>query len=178
MRALFILPLLILLIGCTSSDNPVKKQRVESLPSQFQLIGEAKGGDDSRDVACHLNFFFELREQTIRTDQLVEYKGFHGGEAVRTIQKKDGSGFVFNADSGGEVIVRLIPETGQIEIISPLNATAPTPFWHNLASLPGSVYVTGVGSGTWKCAPLDIEQGGYVDTDLIIDGQWRMEPIQ
>ncbi len=31
-------------------------------------------------------------------------------------------------------------------------------------------------AGGWRCGPLQINEGGYVDLDLTAEGTWRLEP--
>ncbi len=33
-------------------------------------------------------------------------------------------------------------------------------------------------TGGWRCGPLQINEGGYVDLDLSAEGTWRLEPQQ
>lgn len=49
----------------------------------------------------------------------------------------------------------------------------PSRFWRAIAFLAGRT-VEG-GSARWTCGPLDIDQGGYVDTAGVADGLWWIE---
>jgi hypothetical protein len=40
----------------------------------------------------------------------------------------------------------------------------------------GTVDSSGRGRGPWRCAPFDIDTGGYVDESVVAEGTWQMEP--
>jgi hypothetical protein len=149
-----------------------------SVPSYFRLTAEAAGIDRGIDVACSLDFIFELDPESLRTDTLVEYPGTHGGSAVRTVLDANGDGFSFHADVFGEVLARLTFEGSVLEIEIPINGTAAESFWQELAYFPGTLEADGTGSGTWTCAPLEIDQNGYLDVSGTVDGTWTIEPIE
>lgn len=149
-----------------------------SIPNYFRLTAEAAGVDQGIDVACSLDFIFELDPERSRTDALVEYPGTHGGEAERTVLDENGDGFSFHADVFGEVVARLIFEGSVLELEIPINATTEESFWQELAFFPGTLEADGTGSGTWTCAPLEIDQDGYVDLVGTVDGTWQIEPIE
>ena len=69
----------------------------------------------------------------------------------------------------------ITPDRVELEI--PANAGSESRFWRELASLSGTIHADGTGSGTWTCAPFDIEDGGYVDTRYSATGTWTLEPL-
>jgi hypothetical protein len=175
-RIILIVPLL-LLAACDNDINPVVPGRVQNIPGFFRLTADAEGSNEGLEVDCRLNWIFEMKGETFRTPQLVDYNGIHGGEAFRRILQNDQSGFIFNADVFGEVEARLITHSGEVEFAIPINRTAEGRFWRELAEFEGVMNENGTGNGTWTCAPLDINQGGYVDETLTVEGTWHIEPL-
>jgi hypothetical protein len=175
-RFLFLLSIL-LLYGC--NNNVVAPQIVQSLPNHFRLTGEAeREHPDGYLVTCFLDLIFELKNETSRNEMSVTYTGIHGGEVFRRILNAEGAGFAFRADVFGDVEAQLLTQTGITNLMIPINRTADGRFWRAMSSFDGFVNENGIGTGTWSCEPIDIDQGGYVDTTYIIQGTWRSEPIQ
>ena len=58
----------------------------------------------------------------------------------------------------------------------PANFDAEGRFWRELARLEGTFDASGRATGGWTCAPLDIDQGGYVDTRYTAFGSWELIP--
>ncbi len=175
---LLLLASTVFLSGC-NNDSVVAPQIVQNLPTQFRLTGEAESTQpDGFVINCSLDLIFELRNETGRSQQSVNYAGVHGGEVFRRILDETGAGFAFHADVFGEVQAQLLTQTGILNLLIPINRTADGRFWRAMSSFDGFVNEAGIGSGTWSCEPLDLNQGGYVDTTYIIQGTWRTEPIQ
>jgi hypothetical protein len=147
-----------------------------ALPGYFRMNAVAQGSNrDGLTATCSLDFIFDLQKASKRTDELVEYPGVQGGEAVRTILDSQGDGFSFHADTYAEITARLrFPDVLEIEI--PINETADGRFWTEMARFEGTVDADGFGAGAWRCAPLDIDQGGYLDETLSVSGTWEIEP--
>jgi hypothetical protein len=176
-RCLILLFSILFFIGC-NNDSVVAPQIVQRLPSQFKLTGEAQGTlPDGFTVDCYLDLIFELRTETTRSIQSVVYKGIHGGEVFRRILDSTGAGFAFRADVFGEVDAQLLTQTGIVNLLIPVNRTADGRFWRAMSSFDGFVNESGLGSGTWSCEPLDLNQG-YVDLTYVIEGTWRTELIR
>lgn len=151
-----------------------------SIPSYFRLTATAAGAMDDVDVTCSIDFIFELDAETARDEAHVEYPGVHGGEAKRSLLDSTGAGFVFDANSFGDVVATLRfgeGDTGDIDLAIPINETAKNRFWQELALFTGTLSSDGTGGGAWTCAPLDITQDGYVDDTVIVEGTWAMEPV-
>lgn len=147
----------------------------DGVPTTFRMIGEAVGTDEAgRTGTCRMDLLFEL-EESERTPRHVTYTGTHGGELQRAVLEEDGSGLGFLIDVFGEVEVELIfPDTLIIEI--PVNDTPESRFYQRLSRLEGVIDRSGEGEGLWTCAPLDIDQGGYVDTMVTVEGDWVLAP--
>ena len=148
------------------------------VPGYFRLTASAEATEGDITAVCEIDFIFELEAESSRTDELVQYPGVHGGSAKRTVTAPDGAGFSFSADSFGEVVAELRFADSAIDLAIPINETAEGRFWRELALFAGTLEVDGSGSGSWTCAPLDIDQGGYLDTQVIAQGVWTMEPIE
>jgi hypothetical protein len=85
-------------------------------------------------------------------------------------------GFEFSAVVGGDVEFQLFRSIGVVHLDIPVNTTARGRFWQQLAHFEGIVDASGNGSGNWTCAPLDINQPGYKDISMVVQGTWRFEP--
>lgn len=148
------------------------------LPLGFRLTATARGAGTSTSglvADCSLNFLFELKEELSRDANQVVYRGIHGGEVMRTVTSTDGAGFGFFADSFGEVEATLtFPE--QVVLRIPINETAVERIWRNLARLEGHFDRAGRGQGTWTCGPFDLDQGGYLDNEIVVEGTWTAVP--
>ena len=178
-KHLVVIALLLTSISCgDDEDSVVLRPIVASLPSQFRLIATASRTEpDGLTLTCNLDFLFELKNETLRTEQRVVYTGTQGGPATRSLLSEDGAGFVFSADTFGEVEVDLNTITGEAAIKIPINDTSPNRFWKEMAQFDAVFDANGNGTGNWTCAPLDIDQGGYVDTELIAEGTFEASPF-
>jgi hypothetical protein len=179
MKAKFValIPFLFIL-ACDDDGDPVKSPILQSLPSQFRMVADAtKTEPDGITLTCSLDFLFELKNETLRTEQRVVYKGTQGGPAVRSLLDEGGAGFVFSADTFGEVEVDVNLLTGQTVISIPINNTSPNRFWKEQARFDAVFDSNGNGTGNWTCAPLDIDQGGYVDTSITASGTFHITPF-
>lgn len=167
---------LIILSGC-DQDNSVTSTGVESMPAHFSLSGTAEGSDgNGLNATCALQLEFIWNRETERTPFFVTYQGIHGGEVFRTLEKDNQTGFEFAAGVVGEVGGHLAIRSGVLDLVIPINATARGRFWQSLTHFEGVMDSNGHGSGTWTCAPLDIDQG-YVDQTLIVQGTWQIDPL-
>jgi hypothetical protein len=164
----------IALPGC-GDDAQGGGARVDSVPLFFRMTGEAMGTDDlDRTGTCGMDLIFEIVE-TERTDEHVLYTGTHGGELARSVLEADESGLAFFIDVFGEVEIELLfPDTLIIDI--PLNDTPESRFYQRLSHFEGVIDQSGAGEGPWECAPLDIDQGGYVDDTVTVEGTWMIAP--
>jgi hypothetical protein len=149
-----------------------------SLARAYRMTGEGVTTTaDGRTGECVLDLVFELRERSGKNKDYVEYAGVHGGDVARAITASDGSGFAFSAFVFGEMTMRRY-RNGAIEIHIPINETTDVPFYREMALIRGTVGRgrNAAASGAWRCGPLQIDQGGYVDLDIFVDGTWRLEP--
>ena len=169
-----------MLLTACNTHSPVAPEpgRFQALTAVFSLTAEASGADGAGSTAtCTLNWRFELSGEVSRTPGLVVYSGKHGGEAMRRVLQRDGSGVEFLIDVFGDVEAQLKTETGAVVIRIPVNENAGSQFYRQLARLDGSIAQDGTGSGAWSCAPLDVDRGGVPDRALTVPGTWQIRPI-
>jgi hypothetical protein len=157
-------------------DGGPSRDATDSVPSTFRMTGQAMGTDESgRTGTCTMDLLFELDGEAERTRSHVTYAGTHGGYLMRTVLEPDESGLGFGIDVFGEVEIELIfPNTFIVAI--PINDTPESRFYQRLSRLEGVLDGDGIGTGPWECAPLDIDQGGYVDTTVTVEGEWEVAP--
>ena len=164
-----------LLLAC-QGDGPLDPSSGTALPGLLRLVGDAAGSDSTgRRADCTMDLTIELREESRRNTQLVEYVGIHGGHLARTVLEPDSSGIALIPSVYGEAVATLhLPDS--LELRFPANGSTGSRFWDSLALLVGTWH-DGAGSGTWICAPFDITEGGWVDTALTATGSWTIEPF-
>lgn len=164
-----------LLLAC-QTDDPTDPTAGPVLSERFHLVGEAHGSDPAgRTADCEMHLTIELHEETRRDAALVESAGVYGGHLARTVLEPDGSGISLMPSVFGDAVVTLIlPDS--LELLFPGNAGSGSRFWEALALLAGTWH-DGAGAGAWTCAPFDIYEGGWVDTVLVAQGTWRIEPF-
>src|SRR5262245_22064783 len=84
-----------MLAGCL--DAAGRGPPVPELPLFFALNAAAAAESDAYDADCSLEFVVEISGEVSRTNRVVEYIATMGGEAVRNLQRDDGSGVVLSA---------------------------------------------------------------------------------
>jgi hypothetical protein len=169
-RALLVL-LVVLLQACDETGTGAV---VGQLPSTFRVVGSADSTfADGSSVRCQFAFSVTLEGEQERTTRFVRYGVEHGGSAGRTVLDSSGAGFSFVADvHWPQGIARYFPPDS-VELLIGDTTNHESRFWHRLAFLTGDV--AHGGSGTWTCAPFDIDQGALVDTSGIVLGTWSLE---
>ena len=181
LRPLF--PAALLLAACSGDapTEPIDPDRPDapsllSLARTYRMSGGARTtATDGRVAECALDLVFELRSRTGHTRDYVEYAGVHGGDIARSVTARDGSGFAFSAFVFGDIVMRRY-RGGWIEIRIPINETTDVPFYREMAQWDGEVERGRRLSGGWRCGPLQINEGGYVDLDLTAEGTWQLTP--
>jgi hypothetical protein len=144
------------------------------LPAEFQILGEATGGDaEGRTASCFIELMAEVDQETHRGQDQVEYVITYGGGVGRSVQEPGGSGVSALADVVGPGGARLVGGDSVVLVLGDTTQTQ-SPFWRGIAVLAGSAH-GGAVAGDWQCAPFDIESGDYVDTSLTVPGTWRIE---
>ena len=164
-------------IACDDNNPVMQDPKVQSLPTQFRMVAAATKTENGINLTCQLDFIFDLTGETFRDPQRVVYQGTQGGHASRSLLDDGGAGFVFSADTFGEVEAHLDTATGQTEILIPINDTSPNRFWKNMARFDAVFDSNGNATGNWVCAPLDIDQEGYVDNTITANGTFQITPL-
>lgn len=166
--------LCVLLAAC--GDGAVGPRGGAGLPSELHVTGMAAGPrGDGGSIDCGFDIRVSLAESR-RTSGFIEYTGTMGGEARRRTLDSTGAGFEFWADVAWPTVVARLVGLDSLELLLGDTTAADGRFWHENAFIAGARHQGDPGSGIWTCAPLDIYQGGYVDTIGVVQGSWRVEP--
>ncbi len=147
------------------------------LPSSFRIRGFASAIDASGGrVDCDLEFIVALTRETARVPGRIDYAATHGGHVGRAVVDSTGAGLAIFADVyWPETVVRFFPPDSIEVLLGDSTVANPSRFWRAIALLAGRT-VAG-NDAPWTCLPLDIDQGGYVDTAGVADGLWWIEPL-
>jgi hypothetical protein len=164
---------LVLLAAC--GGDPVAPSAPLPLPGELHIVGVAAGPRPDRgSIECGFDIRLSLVEIR-RTPEFTEYTGTMGGEVYRATTDSTGAGFEVSALVASETaIARLVGRDG-IQLLLGDTATGGRRFWRELAVITGTRHQGDPGSGTWTCAPLDLN-AGYVDTTGVVQGSWHVEP--
>jgi hypothetical protein len=169
----------VVVVGVVSGcGNPTAPDPVlTTLPETLFMSGEASATDPGGLAAtCTFALRIDLLRETSRTRNLVTYTGTKGGEVRRQVWDATGAGFEFVAHTFADIEVQLMP-SGRLDLRVPVNETTDSRFYQALAHFEGPITKDGVATGSWTCAPLDLEQGGYKDTSVTATGTWTIEPL-
>jgi len=174
----FVLAALVLLMSCGRETSPTEPPiPPRSLPTRFRITGTASSSEAGGvTVTCALDLVFQLEAPPRAIPGGLEYDGTHGGRLRRTILNADGSGLSLEPDVFGRVVARSV-SPNRVQIVIPVNVSAEGRFWRELSQFDGTFDSTNnTASGTWKCAPFDIDSGGRADTMYVAPGAWRLFP--
>lgn len=160
--------------GCSDSETPTQENE-RKLPEMMKFSGNANGVDDDVTINCLCDLNLELTDYTIEPDGTQEYTGTLGGEITRAVENPEGDGFAFAPFLFGEITLTLLPNDS-VYLAWPGNLNTGIAFYDNISLFrgkydPASETVT----GTWDCAPLDIDEGGYTDVKGTATGTWTLE---
>jgi hypothetical protein len=179
--------------GCDAPSPSAPRTQAPMLATRFHMTGSAASKEvDGTCVTCVLDFFIHLEAGPRGSPGVLEYQGVHGGHLVRTIVDATGAGLSLQPEVYGSVVVRAIAfETPRsrrgpwnrirsrprdVQILIPINATTTSRFYRELSDFRGTFDSGGTATGTWNCAPFDINSGGYVDTAHVAVGTWSLTP--
>ena len=164
------------LLVAACGDDPSSGAPVDALPASLHLLGAAAGPrPDGGSISCALDLRIELDGEIARTDQWIDYGGVMGGDVRRTTLDSTGAGFGFWADVYWPSAVARLVLPDSIELLLGDSSVTDSRFWRDVAWMAGARRPGDSGSGTWTCAPFDIDQGGYVDTFGIAPGSWHFD---
>ena len=175
-KALCSFILLFCIVSCDDDDD--KKATAErKLPEFLKFTGQAEGVDDGVTIECLCDLNLELPEFEVNGETQV-FTGSLGGDIVRAVTNDDGAGFSFAPFLYGEVTLTVKPNDS-VYLEWPGNLDTGIPFYDEIALFRGVVDTDeGTVSGTWNCAPLNIEEGGYVDLHGTAEGTWGLEEFE
>ena len=171
-RAMTLQPLLIG-AGCAAAVAPFP-----AVPAGFQLHGHAFARDAEGNTAeCVVALSFEVVAASV-TDAAWTLEARGGGHLDRVLLDPDGAGFSFSPtvfyprarlvrlrDAGGPLTLTLEHDGGE---------NPPGSLYEELARFDAHADPRGRMAGAWTCAPLLIDEGGYVDLTMRADGAFRI----
>lgn len=162
--------------GCHGRGPTEPEGAARPLPAAFFVNGSADSTEsDGTTVSCLLELRFELDGGPRVIPGGLEYVGTHGGAIRRSVVDAQGNGIALWPHVFGDAEARsLAPD--RIELGMPGNAGAESRFYSELELLEGRFDPFGQASGTWNCAPFDIDSGGYVDELYTARGTWTLIP--
>jgi hypothetical protein len=172
---------LAMLTSCHIDDDEGEGPAELRLPMHFELAATASATEGEFTVNCSLGFVVEISGEVSRTSEVVEYIAIMGGEAVRDIQREDGSGVVLSgfAYYPNLQVLHILPDRVQLVSLDfpPDGPSTGSRFWDELRFFDGVLDEDGTITGEWLCAPLDVEQGGINDDSIFADGTWTTTEI-
>jgi hypothetical protein len=167
---------LALLTSCHTDDEEGEGPAELRLPMYFQLNATASATEGELTVNCSLGFIVDISGEVSRTSEVVEYIAVMGGDAVRDIQREDGSGVVLSAFAHypNLQVLHILPDRVQLVSLDfpPGGPSTGSRFWDELRFFDGVLEEDGTINGEWLCAPLDVEQGGINDNSIFAEGTW------
>jgi hypothetical protein len=164
----------VLAAGCLDSDETGPEEL--RMPISFALNAVAEADTDELAVDCGLEFVVEISGEVSRTDLAVEYIAMMGGDAMRNLERPDGSGVNLRASTFYPrlQVLHILPNRVQLVSLDfpPDGLSTGSRFWDELRFFDGILDEDGTIGGEWLCAPLDVEQGGINDDSIFAEGHW------
>ena len=173
----FVFSILIVTMMNCDDDHNKKVSAERKLPEFMKFSGRAEGTEDDINVDCLCDLNLELPEFEV-TGETQVFSGSLGGEIIRAVTNDDGAGFSFAPFLYGEIILTVQPNDS-VYLEWPGNLDTGIPFYDEIALFKGKVNVDeGTVDGTWHCAPLNLEEGGYIDMKGTVEGTWALEEFE
>lgn len=161
--------------GCLDNDESGPPEL--RLPMFFALNAVAEAATDELAVDCGLEFVVEISGEVSRTDLVVEYLAMMGGDAMRNLERPDGSGVNLRASAFYPrlQVLHILPNRVQLVSLDfpPDGPSTGSRFWDELRFFDGILDEDGTIAGEWLCAPLDVEQGGIDHDTVFAEGSWE-----
>jgi hypothetical protein len=160
-------------VDAAAEDMGVEDAGAE-LPSMLRVSGEAMEiAPDGERADC--SFFADVGDLTFTADGGWTGTIF-GGEVFRTITTSTaGNLYELSALIGGPASAEREGERLKVRIAGDQPADA-NPFWLALEVLTGTITAAHEAEGSWVCAPLDLNEPGFVDRNVYAPGSWRVRP--
>jgi hypothetical protein len=171
--------LLVLVLAATGCSDDEKEKPVakRKLAESMKFTGGAEGVDEGVIIECLCDLALELPGFELEVDGTQQFTGTLGGEIIRAVADDSGAGFSFAPFLFGEVTVT-VKANDSLYLSWPGNLDTGIPFYDEISLFKGVVNTDGTVSGTWKCAPLNLDEGGYVDVKGVAEGTWGLEKFE
>lgn len=164
--------MLLTAVACSDKDEPVAERKLGEF---MKFTGEAEGTDEGVTINCVCDLNLELPEFETTAEGTQQFSGSLGGEIIRAVTKDSGDGFSFAPFLFGDVTVT-VKQNDSIYLSWPGNLGTGIRFYDEIALFKGVLNRNdGTVRGTWMCAPLELDEGGYVDLHGTVEGNWGLE---
>jgi hypothetical protein len=162
-------------LNCSSDDDasPDPQQEEPKLSGVMVFSGQAEGKSEEINVLCQCDMRLEILEVSFNEDGSQVFEANLGGDISRTVLDDSGNGFSFAPFLFGEAVVT-VEKDNMVAISWPANIGTGIRFYDEIALFEGVLNEDGSVSGSWNCAPLDLDQGGYVDLKGTVAGNWGL----
>jgi hypothetical protein len=163
------------MLSCSQDDNDAQSpsSEVPKLSGVMVFSGLAEGKSEGVNVLCQCDMRLEIGEVRFNADGSQVYEATLGGDISRTVLDDNGDGFSFAPFLFGEADVR-VDQDNTVSISWPGNLGTGIRFYDEIALFEGALNGDGTVAGRWNCAPLDLDQGGYVDLKGTVAGSWAL----
>ena len=174
-RSLRLLLPLLLVAGACDGEATEPDAIDDTVPQAMELNGTAFIElDDGRTADCEIFLRIELEDDGVAEGDARVFRGTAGGDAIRTVLDAEGAGFSFWPHLHSGATLRATPDS--IELIADGADEAAERFYQGIMRFAGERTGPGAAHGTWTCAPLDLDQNGWLDTAVVAPGTWTITP--
>jgi hypothetical protein len=173
-KAIFLL-LSSFILSCSNDDpNCEKPFSVDpKLANTMYFTGSAIGMDEGFDINCQCDLILEIDSFEALDNGIQYFTGNMGGGISRTVLDENGDGISLSPDLFGKVNL-VVGIDGRVTILWNGNMFTGSRFYNEIAIFVGFLNEEGNVSGPWRCAPFDINEGGYVDIAGTVEGVWEL----
>lgn len=162
------------MMACNDDDD---EKPTRKLAEMMKFTGEAHGVDGELTIDCVCDLNAELPEFDVESDGKQVYTGTLGGEIGRAVTDSDGAGIALEPFLFGEIEVHVKPNDS-VYVYWPGNLNTGIDFYDEIALFRGKLNADGDVTGTWWCAPFELDEGGYVDMQGRIEGTWELTELE
>jgi hypothetical protein len=173
-RGAFLLLAALTVVACADDDPANPGAHDVALPPVMDLNGVAEIVlEDGRTASCAVFLHVELQDEGVADGDALIYRATAGGDAVRTVLEADGSGFSFWPHLHSGATVRATQDS--IELMADGYDTVTERFYQGVMHFRAARTGESSAEGTWTCAPLDLDSGGWLDTAVVAPGSFEIE---
>jgi hypothetical protein len=141
----------------------------------FELDGVASATTDELQVDCTLGFVVEISGEVSRTREVVEYVATMGGDAIRNLERPDGSGVNLwgNAYYPRLQVLHILPDRVQLVSLDfpPDGPSTGSRFWDEPRFFDGFLNADGLIEGEWLRRSTWSRR--HHDDTVSAEGTWR-----